>query len=293
MKLNYIKRSLIPALAVVLSLSSCLKDDNANLDFDSVSGKVYVGIADASPSSSTFNSTSFGVVSSAAESTTQLTLTYIGAAANSGTDVTIKVETDKKIIDQYNAARGTNYLPLEPANYSLPSTKITIPAGQKTVKFPVVIKPSTITNTNAAYVLPIVITDASGKEISGNYGKHMVLVTIKNPYDGVYASSLHFVRVNIDERYTNADKTLSTVNSTTSATLYADLGTDYTMELTVNPDNSVTVTPTGGTISGDTELPGPFTQVGVNKYDPATKTFTLHYQYRGNLRIVEETLVRK
>lgn len=284
MKLNYIKKSIIPALAVVFSLSSCLKDDNANLDFESVSGKTYVGIADPSPSSATFNSTSFAVISSATESTIQLSLTYISTTDNPGTDVTIKVETDKKIIDTYNTARSTSYQQLAPANYSLPNTKITIPAGQKSVQFPVIIKPSTITNTSAAYALPIVITDASGKEISGNYGTHMVLVTIKNPWDGIYAATGTFTHPVSGVRTIDEEKGLATVDPTTVSSTLGDLGEDYVVTLKVDASNKVTVT------SEDFELSVPAGK--ANTYDPDTKTFHLNYQYSGTggFRVIQEDL---
>ena len=59
------------------------------------------------------------------------------------------------------------------------------------------------------------------------------------------------------------------------------------MILTVNADNSVTITPSGVTPNIDQSY-------GPNYYDPATKTFHLWYSYNTAApRIVEETLVRQ
>ena len=59
------------------------------------------------------------------------------------------------------------------------------------------------------------------------------------------------------------------------------------MKITINADNSVTLVPAGATPNIDMSY-------GVNKYDPATKSFTLNYAYNTAApRIVRETITRK
>jgi hypothetical protein len=137
------------------------------------------------------------------------------------------------------------------------------------------------------------ITDFGGFTKKVGYDVIVATIGVKNQYDGSYHAAGLFTRLNadlsqIDQRVIDEDKTLGTVDANTVSSTAADLG--YPITLRINADNSVTVTFVGSSLSN---LPAPFTQVGVNVYDPATKTFTLHYQYRGGLRTTEETLTHK
>ena len=61
------------------------------------------------------------------------------------------------------------------------------------------------------------------------------------------------------------------------------------MWLKVDPKTyNVTLTPQASANPGTT-------QVGKNVYDPATKTFTLNYQYEGSggFRVISETIKKK
>ncbi|MCR8557826.1 DUF4361 domain-containing protein [Mucilaginibacter sp. BJC16-A38] len=136
------------------------------------------------------------------------------------------------------------------------------------------------------------ITNFGGFTTKTGYGAIVATVGIKNKYDGVYHADGTFTRysapgVFLDSRTINQDKTLGTVDANTVSSTVADLGSGDPLNLTVNADNTVTVTFVGTSLSN---LPAPYTQVGDNHYDPATKTFTLSYQYRGQLRTTTETL---
>ncbi|RYY36642.1 MAG: DUF1735 domain-containing protein [Sphingobacteriaceae bacterium] len=285
MKFNYITKGIIPALAVVLSLSSCLKDDNINQDFENLTPMV--GFVDASPSGISPNSTGLGVVSDAETVPFNLTIEYMSSADNGGTEVTVAVDEDA--LEELNDARGTDYVLLTPSNYSIANTKVTIPAGSKTVSFPISILPTTISDPTKAYALPLKIVGATGgAEVSGNFGRHVILVTIKNPYDGVYTATGQFIHPTAGPRDIDQDKTLATIDQTTVETTVGDL--TNLMRLRVNADNSVTVI---GEISATQPLepiPGE-----TNTYDPATHTFHLNYRYSGTggNRVVHETLVRQ
>ncbi|MCD0489208.1 DUF1735 domain-containing protein [Pedobacter sp. MC2016-14] len=288
MKKNY----LLPSWALVLLLSACMKDVKLDKDLTSAS-KHSVGIFPAAATNATSNLSNVAVVATDATTTAYLKLTYVGEGMSPGTMASIAVETDSnKFVGPFNAGKKTNYYVLKPENYSLPQPTVNIGAGLKSVTFPVVIKPNTITNTDVIYALPITIKDANGLDINSEYGKHMILINIKNQYDGNYyaAGTLSFPPPQEGRGWTNYAKTLTTINGTTSKTECADLLTsNYIMRLTVNADNSVTVTPEPGsanlTIANN----------GVSTYNPATKTFTLRYKYVGGTgdRTIEETLVKR
>ncbi|WP_295796254.1 DUF4361 domain-containing protein [Mucilaginibacter sp.] len=150
------------------------------------------------------------------------------------------------------------------------------------------------------YAVLLAITNFSGyskMHAPNGVALDTILVTlgVKNIYDGIYHAAGLFTRLNadlsqIDQRVINQDKTLGTVDASTVSSTAADLGDGDPITLKVNADNSVTVTFVGSSLAN---LPPPYTQVGDNWYDPTTKTFTLHYQYRGGLRTTEETLTLK
>jgi hypothetical protein len=90
------------------------------------------------------------------------------------------------------------------------------------------------------------------------------------------------------DRAINEGKVLSTTGANSVRTTMADLGSSgYYMILTVNANNTVTITPSGVTPNIDQSW-------GPNTYDPAPHTFHLNYSYNTAApRIVEETLVRQ
>ncbi|WP_449435686.1 DUF1735 domain-containing protein [Pedobacter steynii] len=185
MKFNYITKSIVPLAVVVLSLSSCLKDEIVDQDFSGVN-KSFIGIYDASPSSSSPNTTSTGIVASDATAVVELEVGYIGQGVSPGGDVT--VEFDPNVLQEYNSLTGSDYELLSAGDFDMPSS-ITIPAGQKSVKFQVTLKPRVIVQTDEDIVklfgLPIRVTKGP-EALSGNYSKHVLLISVKNQYDGEF-----------------------------------------------------------------------------------------------------------
>ncbi len=289
---RFLKRKVLPACVLVLSLSACMKERNLDKDL-TVATKHSIGIFPPAQTSATSNVTNFGVVSTDVASTVYLKLTYVGEGVSPGATATVAVETDSnKFVGNFNSAKKANYYVLKPENYTLPQTTVNIGVGLKSVTFPVVIKSNTIVNTKAIYALPIVIKDAPGFEISSEYGKHMVLISIKNQYAGNYfaAGTLSFPPPQEGRSWAAYAKTLETIDDRTSKTECADLLTSgYVMRLTVNADNTVNVTP------DPTSVNQTITNNGLSIYNPATKTFTLYYKYAGATgdRTIVETLVRR
>lgn len=181
--------------------------------------------------------------------------------------------------DPYEALPASAYTIVNPV----------IKAGTRDADFKINVKlPSTL-DFSKEYVIPVGISDASGVKISGNLGFMNIFVGgTPNKYDGVYASTGYFTHPTAP-RAIDKVKTLKTIDKSTSETEFADLGGSSTMLLKVNKDNTVTITPTGGAAT----LTGPFEQTGVNKYDPATKTFTLNYQYNVGSRVITEVIKKK
>ncbi|MBD1363644.1 DUF1735 domain-containing protein [Mucilaginibacter sp. ZT4R22] len=276
-KISYLKNiSMLLGLAAVVSFSSCLKDKNF-VDFAAVGVTVELPLA---PSG--IQAQSFEISSTPA--TFQIAVN-VASPKPLSTPLDVTIAVDQAALTAYNTANSTSYELLPAAAYTLSGTKLTVPANQRLVYLTVTVKSSVI-DPSKAYVLPISLVDASGQTINANYHTLLTIVGVKNKYDGVYKATGKFVRVGLDERTINQNKSLSTVNGNTVQSSVADLGSP--LNLTVNADNSVTVTFAGSSL---TTLPAEYTQDGVNTYDPTTKTFTLHYQYRSGARTTEEKLV--
>ncbi|WP_423126967.1 DUF5018-related domain-containing protein [Gaoshiqia sp. Z1-71] len=111
-----------------------------------------------------------------------------------------------------------------------------------------------------------------------------------NQYEGDYHATGFFDHPTAP-RALDLDKYYSSLDATTITGAHSDLGgAGYTTNIKVNSDNTCTVTQYAG---GD--LIGEMTPGEENKYDPATKTFTLHYRYMGGggYRTISETLTLK
>jgi PBP1b-binding outer membrane lipoprotein LpoB len=206
-------------------------------------------------------------------------------------DIKIDIVKDDALLTAYNNANSTTYDPLPASAGSITSFSYTVNSSKKTVKVKTRIKSSELVGQE--YALAIRISSASQGEISKMRKIYIVEIKVKNAYEGEYASN--GVRTSYGGPTTAAGitgtfpwdfaKYLFTVNATTCELETAD-GVDI-MLLTVNPDNSVTITshPFGGFATSND---------GPCFYTPGTKTFTLNYKYfngAGNLRRMTETLV--
>lgn len=187
------------------------------------------------------------------------------------------------------AAGEANYSTLPTNAYIISPNPVIIKAGNRTAKFAVKVNiPASIDLAND-YLLPVGIVNASDAKI--NSALSFVNISIEglpSAYEGNYRSIGNFTHPT-QPRVIDQDKVLKTVDKVTSETQFADLQ-NFVMWLKVNKDNTVTIIPKA---SAD-GLPN-LGQTGTNKYDPATKKFTLNYKYSGDGgdRIVSEVISRK
>jgi hypothetical protein len=132
------------------------------------------------------------------------------------------------------------------------------------------------------------VTAADGS--SKSYTVVVAPLPIVNQWEGLYHSTGHFDHPT-SPRDLDLDKYYSSVDATTITGDHSDLGSNgYTMNIKINSDNTCIVTQyASGSLIGEM-VPG-----AVNKYDPATKTFTLNYRYMGSngYRTISETLKLK
>ncbi len=187
----------------LLSLSSCLKDSRL-VDFSkaapvvtfNLGGLPYFG-------SDAITETTDTVVKQFAVSVT--------TAAVPTTATTVQIAVDNSIVTSYNAANPmVQYLPLPANTYTLSTTTVNIPAGQRAGQVTLTIFKGLLDPTKS-YMLPIkLVSTTGGYTLSGNMAVHYYHI-IGNVFAGPYE---HF--------YTrwNTPDTLSSLPSTN----HADIG---------------------------------------------------------------------
>ncbi|SOD98712.1 BT_3987 domain-containing protein [Spirosoma fluviale] len=274
---------------LAISMTSCLRDDENFTNFQGVG-------AVAEIPSSAFYGIEYNQGLPIQTAPTNYSFDVNIASPTPPTqDVTVTLSIDQATLDAYNTANETSYTLLPATLYQVSSLTATVKAGSRLA--PINLSffsgadkvPDPTAYNDAEYALPVKITSASNNvAVSSNFGTKIIVLKIKNQYDGDYRSVGTFNHPTAGTRTIDKNKTLSTINATTVQTEYADLGTAAQMWLGVNPDNTVTLTPKG-TASAAT------VQFGVNKYDPATHAFTLNYKYAGagGDRVISEVITLK
>ena len=278
----------ITFLAGILMFNSCLKD-KLNSDWtDALKGKMYAQV------------TTYGF---AADATGKVTATLDAIPGTQSfrfmvniatdqlptSDITLTIAVDPAAMAAYNTKNGTDFQVYP--YIVLSNTSITIKAGTRSTYVDFSLTNADKLSACDNFMIPISITQASGSVIIAANMKSLLMgLPIANPYQGLYHASGVFIHPTAGTRVIDEDKDLTTVNCNTVGSTAGDLGSADPMTIKVNADNSVTI---GGQISASQPLI--MTPGAVNKYDPATKTFTLNYQYSGagGDRVIKEVLVKK
>ena len=296
------KKQIIKALSLLLAasiLTSCLKDDRLVLDPEK--GNNVIEFANPATIHTIGSIYPLYVFSYAlgADVTLPITVSYSGPESGAPEDITVNVAVGTQAeVDTYNDDQEEEYSLIDPASFAVSATSVVIKRGESKATFNVTLKPGTFSLTESL-VLPLKITSVSSGIISGNFNTILLNVGAKNTFDGVYS-----LRGTIT-RNTAAgpdavlggyrkDKTTTLItsglNSNTFAAKWKDgsnVGGVDALALSVDPlTNKVNVTSTGTANFKNT--PG-----YDNRYDPATKTFYLAYDWgtAPATRLVVDTLV--
>jgi len=101
-------------------------------------------------------------------------------------ELKVTLGVDQNAFDAYNADPNntTKYEMMPDSLYSFTTTEVTIPSGLRIAKDSIIFYPSKV-DPSKNYMLPISITDASGLNISGNFGT-IYYHLIGNPIAGSY-----------------------------------------------------------------------------------------------------------
>ena len=161
-----------------ISLNSCVKNRNTEgTDFSHLQDHVVLmnsGLSAVSASNIAFNS-----------DTATVTIMANLASVNPPTSpVVVTIGVEAALIASYNASHNTSFVLLPDSAYTLTSNTLTVPAGQQYASTTISFYKSKV-DPSTSYMLPISITDASGKALSSNKNT-LYFNIIGNPIAGNY-----------------------------------------------------------------------------------------------------------
>lgn len=226
-------------------------------------------------------------------------ISYSGPNGNSK-DIQVTLAVDPTALQAYNTQmtnelHGGTYELMPASNYSLTTLTATIPKGETKVSIPVTVFPDKF-DLSKSYAIPLRIVSASSGNISAHFSVAILVVVVKNKYDGTYSITGGSITRN---SATGPDLTLG---GNYNSGLEMDLVTIDGTSVGITPlwkdgsgvggvaGTSLTINPTTNqvTVKSSTNATLKNTPATVNSYDPATKTFTLSFDWGNapNTRIV-------
>ena len=232
---------------------------------------------------------SYGQILNFSTKDTTVPMVTVNLAADqpSSEDIKVTLALDPAVITEYNTRTGSTLAPLPATVFKFNTMEVTIPKGSReAVLTGTILNPSYLETGKFGLGIKIASASSPSVKVSGNYGKQVVALRVKNKYHGLYRATGVFTHPTAGPRDINEDKELTTVEPNSVLANLGDLGgSGYQMILTINPDNTVTITKSGATPSIE--------YLGPNVYDPATKSFSLNYSYTpagGAPRKVQEVI---
>jgi hypothetical protein len=294
------------------ALSSCLKD-TVIPPSDPLGGSPsvvgFLGTGDAAYAlngSVLYGQYTFSFAPFADTTGININVAYLGQGTPSQ-DIVVNLGVDAAALTAYNTNTGAGFVLPPTEVYSLPAS-VTIPKGKYNATARLVIKNVPQFDFSKKYALPVAITSATGSiGVSSNMGKAIYAFGIKNKYDGKYSVTEGFV-----QRYTNptTPETGGNLNGSVAGNADVSLATVGANEVEITGlqwakgsnsgvagiDNlRATIDPTTNLVTmrslGNTSLANWTGK--VNKYDPATKTFTLNFDWNQTTSKREYSVVLK
>ena len=185
------------------------------------------------------------------DTTVPLVTVNLAADQRASEDIKVTLALDPAVITEYNNRVGDNLTPLPASSVKFNSMEVTIPKGSReAVLDATIVNPSLLQTGKYALGVKIVSSSNPAVVISGNYGKQVIALRVKNKYHGSYEAIGVFTHPSAGPRDIHEDKELTTVEPNSVLANLGDLGgAGYQMVLVVNADNSVTIIKSGATPS--------------------------------------------
>jgi len=307
-----------------LTITGCLKDsayDSAAVQ--SGLGSTVKVISLGLNVSSSVNFVALSYNNSSADTVVDLVPVELGGPVAAPQDIHVTLVSDSTLIDAYNAANTdttvspenpnpsgkiTHYVPFN--NFTIVNPVVTISKGTRAAFLQIKFVPGDLIGAASAIGFAVKSIAETGYTISGNFSTGVVALTAKNEWEGDYQVTGWFFHPSAG-RAISAVKHLSTTGATSLQGTAADLGTPFLFDVIGN--QATNWTSSGFTSSGfmDADNPGGTnfsdpsnggnlpgdahfnSTIYNNTYDPATKTFYLHYGYVNGASVGENGYTRQ
>ncbi|MBC7948704.1 MAG: DUF1735 domain-containing protein [Chitinophagaceae bacterium] len=236
-----------------------------------------------------------GIVSQTATQTIDGPNIVLEQGGRATSDVKVTIAINNALV----TGEGLEILPV--GSYTLNTLEVTIPAGStldETLK--ITFPNASLLDANKSYGIGLTITAVTpGYTIASNQKNIVIAINILNQWAGDYDVTGYFFHPTAPRAIDDV-KTLVTVSPITSRAPHSDLYTsNYYFDFDVSPTNTLVnyvprgATPTGGQsgfMTTDVPFAGTFAPLAPgtppwvhstynNTYNPATKTFWMHYGY--------------
>ncbi len=266
-----------------LTIAGCVKDkgfDNNEYGLKDVNNLPSgVGLPESTAPGSIV---SFSIDNIETAQTIKAPLVRFFSNGNASANITVQLSVNNALVDL------NKYTVLPEAAYQIASLNLTIPAGVDSVRLPIVI-PNAKANLDVTKTYAIGFTIASvdgGHTIASNMKNVIVVISIKNEWDGVYSYKGYALRAGdpvLTGNFSGKEMTLVTVGATAvqfgSLALWGNGSSLIAIgEPRLDINNGVpspypvTVSSSGGAFN----FPG-----YNNRYDAATKTFYIGFSWGG------------
>ncbi|HNP53793.1 MAG TPA: DUF1735 domain-containing protein, partial [Ferruginibacter sp.] len=231
------------------------------------------------------------------------------SSAPAQSDISVTLEIDPTIIDNYNNTNGTSIEVLDPSLYNISSLTVVIPRGSKQIDLPIVIPSTATLDANSTYGIGVRIASAdAGYVLSSNMRELLISIGLKNRWDGVYELKGYHNRNPYTFPY-DVEMNMETYGPADDIFFWPDVD-DYGHPIGVAPGSVnwygpaiqpvVTFDPATDLVTGvrnvSTTSTTPITMFtgagsGVSRYDATTKTIYVYWNYNNNpLRAFFDTL---
>jgi len=278
----------IMTAVVSLLITSC-KQDNVFGDIEPNTERVVVEFADASEARNVSMNYSNDVITLDIAQLRFMSRSYVKEGS------TVKIIADPSIVDAYNDDNGTSYEHLSAGYFGFDSPETVLTPEERSKNVRIKIKPSDLGSDE--YAIGLAISSVSSGEISTAANKIVIVLSVKNKYDGIYAvKGYAFLGTNTSAPYFfDADCSYEVYAITTGPnTIELDAQplltgnppeTTYGFgnvipAFTFNPvtDAVTAVTPAGGSVSMNYPYGLPYS----SRYDPATKSIYVKFGVNNN-----------
>ena len=280
---------------LIISLSSCLKADDMNIDAVKYKTNV-IEIANTGDNITNAGIPGFysdlGVVAAGASKTFNINIHYTGPG-NAPNDITVTLSSDSATLAKYNTENGVTKV-VPPGTVVTFPTSVVIKKGTNLTTVEAKITVSSDFNFNAAYGVPVKISQVSNGIISGNFGNAVYSFGVRNKFDGAYTvtgTMVDYASAGLTGRYpmsaglvTSGANTVRlydnaiggiyhSILSGTSTSYYGAFGVEFTIDASNKVTSVINVYGQPSSNGRSAELD----PSGANSWDPATKTLKVKY----------------